>query len=85
MNTILKRAARGVLVLSLTFLTVSTSLKVSAQKAQSATPKIVKAASAFLATLNEQQRKSVMFAYNDEAQRARWFHSQRIVPPPAHY
>ena len=72
MNTILKRAARGVLVLSLTFLTVSTSLKVSAQKAQSATPKIVKAASAFLATLNEQQRKSVMFAYNDEAQRARW-------------
>ncbi len=39
---------------------------------QASTAKIVKAANAFLATLSPQQRKSVLFAFDDAAQRARW-------------
>jgi hypothetical protein len=40
--------------------------------AQMATLKIVKAANAFLSTLNQQQRQSMLFAFDDEQQRARW-------------
>lgn len=40
--------------------------------AQTATARIVKAAESFLATLDETQRKSVLFAFGDEQQRARW-------------
>jgi hypothetical protein len=40
--------------------------------AQTATSRIVSAANTFLSTLNEKQRQSVLFAYNDEEQRARW-------------
>ncbi len=40
--------------------------------AQSATPRIVSAANTFLATLDQKQRQSVSFAYDDEQQRARW-------------
>jgi hypothetical protein len=47
-------------------------LSVSAALAQSQTSKIVTAANAFLATLDQKQRESVLFAYDDEAQRARW-------------
>ena len=39
---------------------------------QSETARIVGAANAFLATLDEKQRSSVLFAFNDERQRARW-------------
>ena len=44
----------------------------NAAGAQTATAKIVRAANAFLATLNEKQKKSVLFAFDDEQQRARW-------------
>lgn len=40
--------------------------------AQSPTAKIVAAADAFLATLDEKQKSAVLFAFDDEAQRARW-------------
>ncbi len=40
--------------------------------AQTATTRIVKAADAFLAALNEKQRQTVLFAFNDQAQRQRW-------------
>ncbi|HXA50464.1 MAG TPA: DUF3500 domain-containing protein [Candidatus Acidoferrum sp.] len=40
--------------------------------AQSPTVKIVTAANAFLATLDQKQRQSVTFAYDDESQRVRW-------------
>jgi hypothetical protein len=40
--------------------------------AQTATTRIVTAANAFLATLDAQQRKSVLFAFDDEKQRQRW-------------
>src|SRR5260370_32384720 len=40
--------------------------------AQTATSRIVRAANTFLSTLDEKQRQSVMFAFDDEKQRARW-------------
>jgi hypothetical protein len=36
------------------------------------TAKIVSAANAFLATLDQKQRQTVLFAFNDKQQRARW-------------
>ena len=39
---------------------------------QTATSRSVNAAKTFLSTLDENQRKSVLFAFNDEKQRARW-------------
>ena len=44
-------------------------LSASAAAAQNATSRIVKAANAFLATLDEKQRQSVSFAFDDEQQR----------------
>lgn len=40
--------------------------------AQSATARIVSAANAFLSTLDQKQRQSVLFAFDDEKQRVRW-------------
>jgi len=40
--------------------------------AQSATSRIVSAANAFLSTLDDKQRQSVTFAFDDEQQRKRW-------------
>ncbi len=40
--------------------------------AQSAAPRITSAANAFLSTLNENQRKSMLFAFDDAQQRVRW-------------
>jgi hypothetical protein len=40
--------------------------------AQTATSRIVSAANTFLATLDQKQRQSVLFAFDDEKQRARW-------------
>ncbi len=47
-------------------------LSVSAALAQSATPKIVGAANAFLATLDAKQKQNTLFAYDDEKQRVQW-------------
>jgi Protein of unknown function (DUF3500) len=43
-----------------------------ATTAQTPTSRIVSAAHHFLSTLNEQQRQTVLFAFDDEQQRARW-------------
>ena len=49
--------------------------------AQTATARIVSAANTFLSTLTEPQRRNVLFAYDDEKQRARWSNLPiRIVP-----
>ena len=45
---------------------------VTAAKAQTATSRIVSAANVFLSTLDEKQRQSALFAFDDEKQRARW-------------
>jgi Protein of unknown function (DUF3500) len=47
-------------------------LSVTAATAQTATSRIVSAANTFLSTLDEKQRQSVMFAFDDDKQRARW-------------
>jgi hypothetical protein len=45
---------------------------VAAAQAQTATSRMVSAANTFLSTLNEQQRQKVLFAFDDNKQRARW-------------
>jgi Protein of unknown function (DUF3500) len=47
-------------------------LRVSGAATETRTAKIVSAANAFLATLDQKQRQTVLFAFNDEQQRARW-------------
>ncbi|HEY0778885.1 MAG TPA: DUF3500 domain-containing protein [Gemmatirosa sp.] len=60
------KIARGVLALLL--LCVSAS----AAPAQVATARIVRAATAFLATLDSTQRTRVLYAFDDDVQRRRW-------------
>jgi len=66
MNVLSIRTARGVFSLAL----ICSSLAVA--QTQTATSRIVSAANAFLATLDQKQRQSVLFAFDDEKQRARW-------------
>jgi hypothetical protein len=47
-------------------------LVASGAAAQTATSRIAGAANTFLSTLDDKQRKSVLFAFDDEQQRARW-------------
>ena len=47
-------------------------LSVAAAAAETATSRTVNAATSFLSTLDERQRQSVMFAFDDDKQRARW-------------
>src|SRR3984893_7086711 len=47
-------------------------MAVTVAAAQTATSRIVGAANAFLATLDAKQRQSVLFAFDDQKQRARW-------------
>lgn len=48
------------------------SFSIGAVMAQNPTPRIVKAANAFLATLDQKQRQAVVFAFDDQEQRKRW-------------
>src|SRR5689334_24325639 len=49
--------------------------------AQQPTARIVNAANAFLATLDQKQRQSVLFAFDDQKQRTRWSNLPvRMVP-----
>lgn len=50
----------------------SICLSLTPAMAQTATHKIVSAANTFLSTLDEKQRRSVLFEFNDEKQRQRW-------------
>src|SRR5262245_34675063 len=45
--------------------------------------RVANAANAFLATLDQKQRQSVMFAYDDEKQRARWSNLPTTMVPRA--
>ena len=47
-------------------------LPVCSAIAETPTARIVSAANAFLATLDQKQRQTVLFAFDDEQQRARW-------------
>jgi Protein of unknown function (DUF3500) len=48
------------------------ALSLRAAGAQTATSRIVSAANSFLSTLDDKQRQSVLFAFDDEQQRKRW-------------
>ena len=50
----------------------SMALSFSGCMAQTATSRIVGAANAFLATLDQKQKQSVLFAFDDSQQRVRW-------------
>jgi hypothetical protein len=66
MNCFSKRTFRGLLILVL----VCSSL--TYVNAQTATARIVNAANTFLATLDANQRQKVLFAFDDQKQRANW-------------
>jgi len=51
--------------------------------AQTATSRIVSTANAFLSTLDEKQRQSVLFAFDDDEQRARWSNFPISIVPRA--
>ena len=58
-------------------------IPLTAGMAQNTTPGIVHAANAFLATLNDTQRKSVLFSFDDEEQRKRWSNFPITIVPRA--
>jgi Protein of unknown function (DUF3500) len=66
MNVFPMRTVRGLLTLAM----VCSSL--AAIRAQTATARIVSAANSFLSTLDEAQRQRVLFAFDDQKQRANW-------------
>ena len=66
MNSLLMRIGRGTRMLFLI------GLSLTAAGAQTATSRIVSAANTFLSTLDQKQRQNVLFAFDDEQQRARW-------------
>lgn len=66
MMSIWNRATRVVCALAMLCLTAH------AADAQTVTSRMVRAANDFLSTLDQKQRHSVMFAFDDEQQRARW-------------
>ena len=66
MNLLSMRAVRNIRALALICLSVNSAV------AQTATSRIVSAANTFLSTLDEKQRQSALFAFDDEKQRARW-------------
>ena len=59
------------------------SLSLAGAFAQTATARIVKATNAFLATLDDKQKQSVLFAYDDEQQRKRWSNFPISIVPRA--
>ena len=66
MNALARKTVRllGAVALMCSLMTVAA--------AQTATSRIVSAANTFLATLDAQQRQRVLFAFDDQKQRARW-------------
>ncbi len=77
MNALSMRTACGILALGLMCLPVNAPL------AQTTTSRIVSAANTFLSTLDQKQRQSVMFAFDDEKQRARWSNLPNAMAPRA--
>ena len=64
--------SRSVKALGVLCAAVAMWLPMQRARGQSATTRIVTAANAFLATLDQKQRAAVSFAFDDEAQRKRW-------------
>jgi hypothetical protein len=77
MSFLWMRSARGMFVLPLFCLSLTPAV------AQTATSRIVSAANTFLSTLDTKQRQSVLFAFDDETQRARWSNLPIAMTPRA--
>jgi hypothetical protein len=77
MNAFSMRMLRGMGALAVICLSVTAGV------AETATSRMVAAANTFLSTLNEKQRQSVMFAFDDEQQRARWSNLPVTMVPRA--
>ena len=58
-------------------------LSLTAATAQTATSRIVTAAKTFLSTLDQKQRQRVLFAFDDDTQRARWSNLPTSLVPRA--
>lgn len=76
MNSLLTRKALGFAVLALIGLSLKPALGGAA-----ATSGIVSAANTFLSTLDQKQRKAVLFSFNDKEQRTRWSNFPVAVVP----
>src|SRR5947208_10061960 len=57
------------------------ALSVTAAVAQTPTSRIVSAANHFLSILDDKQRQAVVFAFDDEKQRARWSNFPIVMVP----
>src|SRR3954451_754742 len=57
------------------------SLSLTIAVAQTPTSQIVSAANKFLSTLDEKQRQTVLFAFDDDKQRARWSNFPIVMVP----
>src|SRR5438045_2012342 len=53
-------------------LAICVLLSLNGAVAQTATPQIVSAAKAFISTLDQKQKAGVVFAFDDQKQRAHW-------------
>ena len=60
------RLTRGILAFAMVWMSLAAAV------AQTPTARIVKAANSFLATLDQTQRKAVLYAFDDAKQRVRW-------------
>lgn len=65
------------------FTLVLVCVSAKAPLAQTKATRVVNAANAFLSTLDQKQRQSAMFAYDDEKQRARWSNLPTSMVPRA--
>lgn len=64
-------------------LSILLSLSLTAAIAQTATSRIVSAANTFLSTLDQKQRQSVLFSFDDEQQRKLWSNFPVSIVPRA--
>ncbi|HEY6331076.1 MAG TPA: DUF3500 domain-containing protein, partial [Blastocatellia bacterium] len=77
MNALARRTGCAMLALALMWLPAKAPL------AQTATSRIVRAANTFLSTLDQKQRSSMLFAFDDNTQRARWSNLPTTFVPRA--
>ena len=75
MNLLSMRAVRCAGVIAVACVSATAAV------AQTATTKIVGAANAFLSTLNQKQQQKVLFAFDDEKQRANWSNFPIVMVP----
>lgn len=81
MTPLPNRAVRGLLAFTLSGALALVCSAQPEEQATTQTARIVKAANAFLATLNDEQRKREVYAFDDARQRARWSNFPAGVVP----